>query len=49
MGMRATNSTSYASPWFLTTIKHDTIDRHIGTVTDSAVEEIREEILHYLS
>jgi hypothetical protein len=40
--------TSYASPWFLTTLKHTTIDRGIGKVTDETTQEIVTAVCDYL-
>lgn len=39
--------TSYASPWFLTTLKHADVDRGVGTISESTTDEIVTEALAY--
>lgn len=39
---------SFASPWFLSTLKHARIDRGVGALTDGAVGEIVAEAARYL-
>lgn len=40
--------TSFASPWFLSTLKHGRIERGVGALTDEIVTRIVEEAGHYL-
>ena len=40
--------TSYASPWFLTTIKHADIDRGVGMLTNDTVNAIIDQIVEYV-
>ena len=40
---------SFASPWFLTTIKHTSIRRGVGELNPSLVEEVVTEATRYLN
>ena len=40
--------TSYASPWFLTTLKHAGIDRGIGMLTNDTVDAIIDDLVDYV-
>lgn len=40
--------TSYASPWFISTLKHARIDQGIGTLTDSVVRKVVAGTAQYL-
>jgi mRNA-degrading endonuclease toxin of MazEF toxin-antitoxin module len=40
--------TSYVSPWFLTTLKHESIERGVGQLSQPLVTEIREAVGLYL-
>lgn len=40
--------TSYASPWFLTTLKHAEIDRGVGMVTRETIEAVASEAARYV-
>jgi len=40
--------TSYVSPWFLTTLKHPTIDRGVGMVTAETVETVVGDVADYV-
>lgn len=39
---------SFVAPWFLTTLKHDEIDRGVGALTGATVESVVDELTGYL-
>lgn len=38
---------SYVSPWFLTTIKHGSIERGVGALSEEAVETVTSRVSQY--
>lgn len=40
--------TSYVSPWFLTTLKHETIDRGVGMLSSTLTAQVCTEAVAYI-
>jgi mRNA-degrading endonuclease toxin of MazEF toxin-antitoxin module len=40
--------TSYASPWFLTTLKHPDVERGVGALADDRLESVLDAVASYL-
>jgi len=39
---------SYATPWNIATLKHETVSTHVGTLTEGATEALVEQAIDYL-